>query len=776
MQDPINISSPNGDPPKQGGLNVQDILSALFRHKWLIVICTVLGIAGAGVTYFVVPPAYVSEAELLIRYVVEAKPIDPTKAADTTVRSPDSRGENIMNTQVSILTSLDLAAQVADQGLAEKLLAGSGGGTDTNAAGGVIRRGLTVRVPGKSDVIQILFRHSDPTVVQPVINRLVDTYIKRHAAIHQGIGVMDTTYQTKRDDFKNRMLDAEGRLNQMRTNYGVISIEDAKRSYGEQISKLTIEITGIEAELAETEVLTGTLRNTPVSSTNAAATVEGATPPGKEPGTSAPPASTNETAFAAIPKDKLTLYANVLRQLDDLAKQETQILARYQPSHPSVVHWSNEVAVASNRRVALEQEYPAIASAILPVPTAPGDASGASTPAALDPIRVPALQARLTTMRAALTNLQAKAALLVNVEPEVIRLQRERDLAETGFRYYAAAAEQVNLTTGHEGVRNIGVIQNATPPMKDTKRLMKMCGAICGGGCGLGVGLALLLDLVLRRSIRRGDEVERRLHMPLFMDAPDHARSSRGGRPRGNSPATVSPKVAANGDSGALATASTEPLPWEHGHALHPYCEALRDRLITHFDLNKLTHKPKLVALTSCRQGAGVSTLAMGVAASFSETGDGNVLLVDMSGEQGAAHPFSHGKPCTGLSEVLKPEDRTTARVNENLYLATVHEPNLNHDELPRALPRRFAKIVPKLKASDYDYIIFDMPPVGQTTITARLARYMDIVMLVLEADKTPPERALKAKAILAESGTTSLAAVLNKSRNYLPAALANDL
>ena len=44
---------------------------------------------------------------------------------------------------------------------------------------------------------------------------------------------------------------------------------------------------------------------------------------------------------------------------------------------------------------------------------------------------------------------------------------------------------------------------------------------------------------------------------------------------------------------------------------------------------------------------------------------------------------------------------------------------------------------MPKLKASDYDYIIFDMPPVSQTSVTARLAGLMDMVLLVIESEKT---------------------------------------
>jgi Mrp family chromosome partitioning ATPase len=72
------------------------------------------------------------------------------------------------------------------------------------------------------------------------------------------------------------------------------------------------------------------------------------------------------------------------------------------------------------------------------------------------------------------------------------------------------------------------------------------------------------------------------------------------------------------------------------------------------------------------------------------------------------------------------------------------------------------------MKASDYDYIIFDMPPVNQTSITPRLAGFMDMVLMVVEGDKTNRQAAAHAASLLSESGS-NVAAVLNKTRNYVP-------
>ncbi len=193
---------------------------------------------------------------------------------------------------------------------------------------------------------------------------------------------------------------------------------------------------------------------------------------------------------------------------------------------------------------------------------------------------------------------------------------------------------------------------------------------------------------------------------------------------------------------------------------------------MNYFESINLTRKPKLVAITSTRKGAGVSTISAGLAASLSETGDGRVLLVDMNVEEGAAQQFVRGQPGCQLDDALASEKRDHALVQENLYVVSE---GFNADKLPRILPKRFAALMPKLKASDYDYIIFDMPPVSQTSVTTRLAGFMDTDMLVIESEKSDRDVVQQANQLLLQS-KAHVTAVLNKTRTYVPARLQHEL
>src|SRR5688572_14591510 len=95
----------------QAGIKLDDIYFAIFRHKWKIVFFAALGLVIAAWTYFRSAPVYVSEARILIRYVLESKGVN-RMGADETVKSPDARGENIINSEIEILSSFDLLREV----------------------------------------------------------------------------------------------------------------------------------------------------------------------------------------------------------------------------------------------------------------------------------------------------------------------------------------------------------------------------------------------------------------------------------------------------------------------------------------------------------------------------------------------------------------------------------------------------------------------------------------------------------------------------------------
>jgi Mrp family chromosome partitioning ATPase len=125
-----------------------------------------------------------------------------------------------------------------------------------------------------------------------------------------------------------------------------------------------------------------------------------------------------------------------------------------------------------------------------------------------------------------------------------------------------------------------------------------------------------------------------------------------------------------------------------------------------------MAHKPKLVAVAGLAKNAGASTLAAGLANTLSEGSESKVLLVDKP-------------PAT----------------------------------------RQFYNMLMEFKSSDLDYIVFDMPSLGDTSATLPLAGFMDTVLLVVEAEKSNRDAVKRAYAQLAAK--TKVSVIFNKSRSY---------
>lgn len=744
----MNNNRPIEPPP---GINLGDIYFVVFRHKWKIVIMSLLGLVAAVGFYFLRTPPFQSEVKLFIRYVSDYQSQNPADINKHVASM--SEGQSIMNSEMEILTSFDLAAAVATNIGPEKILKQLGGGNDSLQAASIIHNGLKVEGSHDSSVIHVIFRHPDATVVRPVLADMITEYLQKHLRVHSAIGITDELLTEQTTSLKQQIQDTDDQLRMAKTNAGIISIEDSQKSYSEEIARIRRELSQAETQMAEHQ----------------ASVSEEATKLASKTSGNAPASSTN------IPAGELSKYKAACAQQTFQQKRIDNYLYQlgYTPENKLVVEATSLKTEAEKNKQVLEDKFPALAdldvSAPPPDATSPSGESEARLSVSL-PVRIKALHQQLDQVR-------ADASKLETAETKIAELMRTKKIQEQNYEYYEKTLTQAHIDEGlgltGRG-NNISEIQTPSPVFKDFGKFYKTIFMLLAAGVGAGLVWAFLIEYFLDRSIKRPIEVQTKLHIPFFLSIPDLNQNSRTrlAAPK-RAQLTYSGKVKENGEPVTAATnGALELTSSEVNRRLQSHYDALRDRLVVYFESINLTRKPKLVAVTSTHDGAGVSTIAAGLASSLSETGDGRVLLVDMNLEHGAAQQFFNGKPSLQIDDALHSEKRDNALVQENLYVVSEGD---NTERLPRALPKRFASLIPKLKASDYDYIIFDMPPVSPTSVTTRLAGYMDTVMLVIESEKTDQQVAMQAKALLAQSNA-NVTAVLNKTRQYIPASLHKDI
>ncbi|MGH7989164.1 MAG: GumC family protein [Limisphaerales bacterium] len=728
-----------------------DVYFVLFRHKWKILICSATGFLAAVALYLFFPQAYQSETTLYIRYVEEGKPLS-SPGNDENAMSPDGRGDSIMQTEVAILESADvMAAAVKDVGAA-KILAKAGGGDDTNKAARLIEKNLTIEAAPVASVIEITFRHPDPKVVQPVLSAIIDSYFKKHAQMHYGGAVFNDFLVQETNRLRIELTQTETALQKAKDKAGVISVDDAKKGYEQQISQIREELFTAQAELAEHE---GILKETIGASPSAQQTTSKSKAAGAE---------------AQIPPATIEQYKNVCMRLDLLKKMENGFLLQgYTEENVLVSGVREQIAQKEALKKKLEQDEPRLTELVVALPTTADQSDHSLFNATDESAQIAALNAKIKVLNSQSVQVKSQAVALDSMAATITGLEQKKQSEDANFEYFSRNLEQsrIDAMLGDGKAPNIGIIQSPSPPVRERPKFLKkvVLGVAFAGFAG-GLALAFFIELFWDRSVKRPADIETKLQLPLFITIPDITKNGHH-----HLLTTASPRLLKGPDDKA-APEEAVVATWNRNHPLRRFCEGLRNRLVVYFEVNKLAHNPKLVAVTSCGKGAGVSSVAAGLAATLSETGVGNVLLVDMNVEGGSAQQFHKGKLACGVDDVLEVEKRENALVQEHLYVAA--EPVDEDDKLPRVLPKRFAGLIPRLKASDFDYVIFDMPPVNQISLTARLAGLMDQVLLVIESEKTNQDVVKRVVSLLGESNA-KVSTVLNKVNKYVPSRLNHE-
>lgn len=733
-------SDNQGDQTPAGGFAFGDILFTLFRHKLLILAGVILGSVAALVVRFVKPPNYESTVQIYVPYVVEKSVFNPADP-ENPIRATGGGGEVQLNTEVDLLKSFDTALEAARRIGPAKILERYGGGSNELAAAGVVASGLYVNPP-KTMSLTVTFSHRDPDLVQSAMKTIEAVYMEKHLKLRQG---GSDVFTERSDEARKKLEGIERDLTALKTNAGVPDIRERLRAVTKEYAEIETRLLKSQTELASRRAELG------------AFTVQ------------------TNAQTAVVPPEMIGSYSDVLSVIEDIKKrQRTLLLDDVTTNHPAYVKLENRMRIQLQQKVDLEKQHPALTNYV----SSPRGRSDAATNSVRFDLEaewadINKLERTIKSDQAVLTALKEETFRLMELEPKLSELERRRDAINKEYEYLISSVDTMQKDdNGRGGPVYMKEMQKPTPPKLDKKKMLKLVGAAFGGFVGLGLGIAFLIDLILDRSIRRPAQVVRDLRLPVILTIPDANRgeASFWPWPRRNKNLKVmrpDKHAAAEKNSNAVA-------PWSPDNYLQSHIEGLRERVITHFEVKHAEHNPKLVAVTACMEGAGVTTLASGLAATLSRTGSGSVLLVDMNNGEGVTHSFYKGKPGYGPAESIDADDIDEKPDKKNLSLTKRSSGDPQQDRLNGILPPGFNQLSPKLKATAYDYIVFDMTAITPASVTPRLSGHMDLVLFVIESEKTKDYSAKHACGLMREA-RANVVAILNKYHNPVPAWLAHE-
>jgi polysaccharide biosynthesis transport protein len=670
------IPMPESEPaPQRSGVRFHDILFILFRHRWKISLCATAGFAAAAALYFFLPSLYESKAKLIVRYVVDRSAVDNLDSNDKTLGSPS---DGVILSEVEILTSSDVAVQVADAVGPQRLVKRSNGEATSAKAAREILRNLEVAAVKGSNIISISYKNTDPKLATEVLDQLVKFYFDKHLEVHRSVGSFDLVAR-QTDQLREQLGQTEEELKKLKEVAGVTSVSENIATTSSELAKTQQELDASETELAAQQARVNEIEKS-LALTVSKPADSGAAQPG-----------------TAVIEE----YRSLVSRLTQLRQAETELLSRYTDQNRIVKVKQAQIEELDKQRLEFEQKYPGI---LATVPNGTS-AEGARPDWMSEKAKLVGVVAQTQMLKSRLSTLEERSKVLAEYGPRIEQLERTKGLQETNYKYLQASLEKARIdeTLDPSRIPNISIVQKPSSAEKTTRDVKKFVIGLAVGGLAIGIAIALLIELVLDRTVKRAHEFEERLQIPLLLSIPyfgtngQHLRLCDEGQNSGK----------ALGEDGSAAA-----VQMENGDSLQPFCEAIRDRLGLFFELHHMAHKPKLVAVTGLAKNAGTSTLAAGLANTLSEGAESKVLLVDKP-------------PAT----------------------------------------RQFYNMLMEFKASDLDYIVFDMPSLGDTSATLPLAGFMDTVLLVVEAEKS--NRGAVKRAYEQLAAKTKVSVVFNKSRSY---------
>ena len=174
----------------------------------------------------------------------------------------------------------------------------------------------------------------------------------------------------------------------------------------------------------------------------------------------------------------------------------------------------------------------------------------------------------------------------------------------------------------------------------------------------------------------------------------------------------------------------------------------------------------RTIIVTSPNRGEGKTVTAVNLAVSLAQELDKTVLLVDANLRNPAVHRYLGLNDLPGLSDYLKdkravPDLLVNPGINK-LTVLPAGKPVQNSSELMGA-PRMEALVLAMKERYPDRAIIFDTPSLLTSADPLVLARFVDGVLVVVEAERTSREELRRAMELL--EGRKIVGTVLNKVR-----------
>lgn len=567
-----------------------------------------------------------------------------------------------------------------------------------------------------TEVLQISYTDQDPDLAAKVVNQLMEVYIKNNIEANRAEAVSARKFILKELPASELSVRAaESTLRKFKEENRIIALETEADLAVRRISDLEQQLAQAQAQFANVTAKSKELQNQ---------------------GSIDSPQSVTFASLSQVPG-----IQQVLTQLQEAQNQLTVEQSRLQPTHPTIINLEEKITALNSLLEGRTKQVAGSNQQIPPENLQIGELrqSLIQNFATTEAERV-GLSQQIATLSSKLSAYKQRVNVLPRLEQIQRQLERKLKASQTTYEALLTRLQEVQLAE-NQNIGNARIISPALIPDESTGPRKAL--VIAGGGffgIMLGIIAAFMLDLI-DRSVKTVKEARELFQYTLL---------------------GVIPLIGGNGKRSSYLPGVDQQIPRIIGRDIphYPVGDAYQ---ILQANLKFLSSDKKLKAIvvSSCVSKEGKSEVAANLAVAMAQMGH-RVLLVDADMRRPMQHHIWGMTNAVGLSNVIVDQSPIRVAIQEVMpYLYVLPSGVVPPNSVALLDSQRMATLVSSF-TEEYDFVIFDTPPLLGMADAAVLSKLADGIVLVVRPGVINYASASAAKEFLKQSGQQVLGMVIN--------------
>jgi capsular exopolysaccharide synthesis family protein len=739
MENGVFARNPAGGRSSQ----LHNLLGTLWDGKWIILGALVLCVAGMAAYTYTIPTTYQTSSLLLVDLDESNNPL--SSLGQSSSYAYGGRNRSLQNELLVLQQSRTIPNRVAERLREMQTHPQTGQPLDIvhNAEGRTLSAGyIASRVQGmtsahsatqESDAVRISASGLDSREVSLVANLFAEEYIERtQEKSRESLRASEEFLEEQAEKLKQEVAESERRIETYMRENGALALDQETNRVVSQLSSLQAQRDELQIELDMTRSALETQK---------------------------------ENLSEIEPKLSERISSSIQQELNRVQEEKAQLdatIEQFEAKNPNPTEpkLQRELRQKKQRARKLEQKSDSLAQAYVRQSLAAGGvasgSSGEGTPSgvayvaqqrreiAQKQVEVDGLEARLGALNERIDELQVSMKNLPTQSIEMAQLQRERRSSERVYSYVREKLQETRMALESE-VGYAEIIRRASP------------GYPIGPGWQKNLILGVMFGLFLGGGIVLvRNRLDTRIHQPD--DLHDHGHRLAGVVPSMTNLIETDfagkEKIEIDGQSVDTSLVMlTSPMS--------AVAESYR-RIRTNLQFSRPDRELRTLAVSSADKGEGKTTTSANLAFALASAGK-RTLLVDADLRRPRLHELLDLPREPGLSQLLYDNGRSLdpfATSLNDLHVVPGGEDVPNPAELMGS--KRMGRLIEDLQ-EQFDYVIFDTPPVLLFSDALGLASQCDGTLLVASADKTDGRAFDHAVELLHGVEADVLGAVLNR-------------